>query len=201
MSLVKPYDQNGLVIVTFEAMFNGYADALSRFDAAAESDDPGKAFVPLFEALNWAVALDQRTAAHFVPDGKPAGYSWPTRIGYGALVMPGVRFVRNSVHHQWSDALELRGGAFPEWVWRTAEDLPALDIKLNAKNRRIYEENKQIYREHMEGRKARTALDALGGAFLFLKDLLEPFTIPRAAQGYVPVQDLNELDPYAIYPD
>lgn len=76
---------------------------------------PAKPSCQLFEALNWAVALDQRTAAHFVPDGKPAGYAWPSRIGYGAEIMPGVRFVRNSVHHQWSDALQLRGGAFPEW--------------------------------------------------------------------------------------
>jgi hypothetical protein len=201
MSSVKPYDQTGLVIVTFEAMFNGYADALSRFDAAAKSDDPGETFVPLFEALNWAVALDQRTAAHFVPDGKPIGYAWPARIGYGAVVMPGVRFVRNSVHHQWSDALELRATAFPEWTWRAADELPPIDKKLRGKSRLIYDEKRRVYREHMEERPARTALDALGGAFLFLKELLEPFTIPRAPEGYVPIQDLTETDPYAVYPD
>lgn len=152
------------------------------------TDDPGDAFVPLFEALNWAVALDQRTVAHFAPDGKSVGYDWPARIGHGAIVMPGVRFVRNSVHHQWSDALQLRGGAFPEWAWRTADELPPLDIKLSAKRQLIYDENKRTYRDHMEGRPARVALDALGGGFLFLKRLSEPFTIPRAPGGYVPVQ-------------
>lgn len=193
---MKPYEQN---IVTVEAMFNGYADALGRFDVSVKTDDPAATFVPLFEALNWAVALDQRIAAHFVPEGKPAGYGWPTRIGYGAEVMPGVRFARNSVHHQWSDALELRGGAFPEWVWRAADQLPPLDKRLNLRARQIYNENKRVYGEHMEGRPARTSLDALGGAFLFLKELLEPFTIPRAPEGYVLIEDLSHVDPYAIY--
>jgi hypothetical protein len=108
---VKPYDQNGLRIVTFEAMFNGYVDALARFDTAIRTTDPAATFVPLFEALNWAVALDQRTRDHFVPDGKPIGYGWPARIGHGAEIIGGVRFARNSIHHQWSDALDFRGGA------------------------------------------------------------------------------------------
>lgn len=151
--------------------------------------------MPLFEALNWAVALDQRTAAHFVPEGKPAGYAWPSRIGYGAEIMPGVRFVRNSVHHQWSDALQLRGGAFPEWVWRTASELPPLDKNLGAKARVVYDESKRVYREYMEGRPARAELEALGGAFLFLKELLEPFTIPRAPEGHYPPRTCRKSTP------
>jgi hypothetical protein len=188
---VQPYDQN---IVTFEGMFDGYVDALRRFDAAARTSDAVGTFVPLFEALNWAVALDQRIAAHFVPDGRPAGLRWPSRIGYGAVIMPGVRFARNSVHHQWSEALELRGGThFSEWVWRAADELPTPDQP-------PHPENERVYREQMEGRPARVCLDALGGAFLFLKELLEPFTMPRAPEGHAPKEDAYDVEADAVWP-
>lgn len=184
---MRPYDQN---ISTFEAMFDGYVEALSRFEAAAKTLDPKATYVPLFEALNWAVALDDRTAAHFVPDGKPIGFGWRGRIPYGEI-MAGVRFARNSVHHQWSDALELRGGAhlpltfavtFSEWTWRSADQLPAPD-------KQPHPEGERSYREEMEGRPARVSLDVLGGVFLTLKELLEPYTIPRAPEGFVLTDD------------
>jgi hypothetical protein len=125
---MKPYVDN---IATFEAMFNGYLDAVSRFETASKTHDPAAAatYVPLFEALNWAVALDDRTAPHFVPDGKHVGCGWRGRIP-NAEFMGGVRFARNGVHRQWSDALRLDVGArqyprsYPlsyfEWIWRPA---------------------------------------------------------------------------------
>jgi hypothetical protein len=54
----------------------------------------------LFETLNWAVALDERVGTHWLPDGKPLGWKWRQRLGHGAEIMGGVRFARNSVHHQ-----------------------------------------------------------------------------------------------------
>lgn len=64
---MKPYDQH---IVTFEAMFVGYTEALNRLEAASEGRSPAATYVPLFEALNWAYALDERVAAHWVPTGR-----------------------------------------------------------------------------------------------------------------------------------
>jgi hypothetical protein len=158
-------------------------------------------YVPLFEALNWAVALDDRTAAHFVPDGKPVGYRWRKRIP-NAEFMGGVRFARNSVHHQWSDALRLDAGgrqyprsyplAYFEWVWRRADELPNPDKEPRT-------EDKQIYLDHMEGRAARIVLDVLGGVFYTLQHLLEPHTIQRAAPGEVPAFD-EYIDPEPVWP-
>jgi hypothetical protein len=51
---MKPYQTN---IQTFAAMFEGYAHAVGRFHEAAKTRDPTAAFIPLFEALNWAVSL------------------------------------------------------------------------------------------------------------------------------------------------
>jgi hypothetical protein len=113
---VKPYDLN---IVTFEAMFDGYVGAVERFEAVAEDGDPATAFVPLFEALHWVVALDERVRAHFAPGGDPLGYAWRKRIPTAEIV-GGVVFARNSVHHQWSDAMAFWGG----WRWRQAHELP-----------------------------------------------------------------------------
>lgn len=71
---------------------------------------PAATYVPLFEALNWAHALDERVAAHWVPNGKTVGFGWRDRIPK-AEIMAGVRFARNSLHHDWSEAVVLRDGA------------------------------------------------------------------------------------------
>jgi hypothetical protein len=97
-------------IVTFKWMLDGYTDAAARFDAAEKTHDPQGTYMALFETLNWAVALDERAGTHWLPDGKPLGWKWRQRLGHGAEIMGGVRFARNSVHHQWSDALQLAGG-------------------------------------------------------------------------------------------
>ena len=64
---MKPYDDN---IQTFAAMFDGYHQALTRLEAAGTWDEPAPAFIALFEALNWAVALDDRAGEHWAPEGK-----------------------------------------------------------------------------------------------------------------------------------
>ena len=52
---VKPYNEN---IVTFEAMFIGYTEALNRLEETSRRRDAVATYVPLFEALNWAQALE-----------------------------------------------------------------------------------------------------------------------------------------------
>jgi hypothetical protein len=103
---MKPYADN---IVTFGMLLRGYAQAFERFSLATRERDEVTTFVPLFEALNWAVALDDRCAQHWAPEGEPLGFAWRDRVT-GAEVMRGVRWARNGVHHQWSDALVVEEG-------------------------------------------------------------------------------------------
>ena len=56
--------------VPFVAMVMGFKMAVERFIAAGSGRDPMAAAIPLFEALNWAVALDERLCKDWVPDGK-----------------------------------------------------------------------------------------------------------------------------------
>lgn len=170
-----PYREN---IQTFAAMFEGYAHAVERFQEAAKTRDPTATFIPLFEALNWAVSLDERAAKHWTPAGKPLGWAWREKVR-DAEILRGVRFVRNSVHHDWSDAVELdeRGRAYPktfpvvffEWRWRAADELPERDHKDTG--------GEAIYREQLEGQPARLTLGKLAEVFWFLRQLLEPSSL------------------------
>lgn len=84
------------------------------------------------------------------------------RVGHSTESMGGVRFVRNSVHHQWADAFRVDSagrtypktypGAYFEWVWRPADELPAPGQKPR-------KGDEHIYRLQMEGRPVRVALD------------------------------------------
>lgn len=127
-------------IQTFTAMFEGFALAVQRFEAAIKERDATQTFAPLFELLNWAVALDDRACKRWCPEGEPLGWGWRDRIR-GAKIMRGVQYVRNGIHHQWSDALERDDGArgYPrthpvvyfEWRWRDAKELP-LPIEIHS---------------------------------------------------------------------
>ena len=85
---MQPYDDN---IVTFQILFEGFTGARDRFHAAKTNRDPGPAFVALFEALNWAVALDDRRRMHWAPDGKALDWKWRDRVP-DAPVLAGVPF-------------------------------------------------------------------------------------------------------------
>jgi hypothetical protein len=168
---VRPYSEN---IVTFRMLHEGYVAAHERFAAATKGRDADKGFHSLFEALNWAVALDDRIRAHWAPEGKPLGWTWRDRV-VGAELMKGVRWARNGVHHQWSDALvRTEGAQFPmtfpvvffEWVWRAAHDLPELG--------RPDPNGAAAYQRDLQGRPARVALATLGEVFQGVHDLLEP---------------------------
>lgn len=171
---MKPYEEN---IQTFTAMFEGFAQAVQRFEAAANHGGPTETFVALFEALNWAVALDDRAAKHWTPEGEPLGWEWRERV-HGAEIMRGVRFARNHVHHQWSDALEATSGAqlpralpFPlgEWRWRSASELPALSHRDR--------EGEALYEDQMQGQPARITLQQIASVFNFLRKVMEPWTV------------------------
>jgi hypothetical protein len=61
-------------------MFDGYDQALTRLESAVRGTDPAPAFIALFEALNWAVALDDRAGEHWAPEGKTLGFGWRDRL-------------------------------------------------------------------------------------------------------------------------
>ena len=66
--------------------------------------EPVDAYMPIFEALNWAAALDERIAV----DAK--GWSWRKRVSNGEVVA-GLRFAHNRAHHQWAAVLYVTTGA------------------------------------------------------------------------------------------
>lgn len=156
-------------------MVTGYRQAVERFQQAAKGRDPDAAFHPLFEALNWAVSLDERVSAHWAPEGQPLGWAWRERVATGDVVAA-VRFARNRIHHQWSDALRLDNGGFMlpmtfplvffEWVWRDGADLPAAE--------RPDRKGEVAYDRRLTGRAARVTLSELLDAFAEIERLLEP---------------------------
>lgn len=85
---------------------------------------PGS-FIPLLEALNWTVSLDDLIKTHW-PNELSTPVRWYETIPHGATVRA-VRFVRNRVHHHWIDALTLADDdqdlpmrlASWLWLWRT----------------------------------------------------------------------------------
>ena len=54
----------------------------------------------VFEALNWSVTLDERIRH------ESKGEDWTVAIGGGSVIRA-LRYARNSVHHDWSAALEI----------------------------------------------------------------------------------------------
>ena len=168
---MQPYRDN---IVTFRMLHSGYVAAYERFAEAAKRRDQVGSFHGLFESLNWAVALDDRVRAHWAPEGKPLNWSWRVRVR-GGEVLRGLRWARNGVHHQWSDALVPSEGlqfpvTFPlgffEWVWRPAAELPVLD--------KPDQPGLVSCEQHLQGRAARTTLASLSDVFAFVAELLEP---------------------------
>lgn len=88
--------------------------------------------------------------------------------------MRGLRWARNSVHHDWSDALVSTDGfhfprrfplVFFEWVWRPSADLP-----LGRPDAR----GEAAYTTHLQGHAARVTLRDVGAVFAGVADLLEP---------------------------
>ena len=138
----------------------GYHGALARF-LAADPGDETSAFLPLFEALSWASAIDQRCTKDFAPDGlgdRMPRRGWEQRLTGGADIISGVRFVRNVVHHQWAEAVQPGAGG---WCWRAVEELPS---------RR---ENSEDYRRELAGRLVAPTLLALDQTFASVARLLD----------------------------
>jgi hypothetical protein len=149
--------------VTFSMLLAGYKAAYGRYHDASKGGDATATFVSIFEALNWATSIDERIGRAWRPRGTALGFGWRNEVSEGRL-MRGLRFARNSTHHDWADALVITTGrqypkTYPvvyfEWSWRPASELPA------AKDTRGQAE----YSELMAGRTARAALIGLSELF------------------------------------
>jgi hypothetical protein len=158
-------------VQTYTAMFEGLAGATRRFMAAVGDGEPTMSYVALFEALNWAVVLDERTASTWAPHGKVLGWDWRAEVE-GAGILRGIRFARNSMQHDWSDALRLGvvegagSGDFREWTWRPVAQLPSRGRREPA--------GESVYAEELSGRMVRSTLVGLNAGFDLLRGLLEP---------------------------
>lgn len=152
--------------VKFETLFNGYVAAHSRFDEVRIDRDTEATFHSLFEALNWAVAMDDHIRLHWKPEGDQLGWKWRDYLDEKQrAAIKGIRFVRNRVHHQWADALQLDTGGlqfpavfplvFHEWSWTSAEKIPP-----GNDDRGIDD-----YRSTLQGKPARLSLSVLGQVY------------------------------------
>ncbi len=181
---MKPYATN---IVTFRVLLAGYEQAVGRFEQLSRTRDARQVFGPLFEALNWVVALDDQARMHYAPEGKPLDWAWRSRVVGGDFVSA-VRCARNRVHHQWADALTISEGfsaplvaplVAHEWRWRRLGDLPQADHPKGRAAARALDEAEADYERLLAGHPARVVLGELLSPFRQLADVLEPSTPSR----------------------
>lgn len=148
-------------------LFEGFEQARERFANAIDKGDELRTYFGLFEALNWAVALDERIAR-----SHPAGWDWRDQVSDGAIVRA-LRHARNRVHHDWADALWTEAlivlqadtmlsadtllGDEDSWVWRQLSELPPAG--------RYDREGESEYDKLLAGTSARATLDTLSRVF------------------------------------
>lgn len=144
----------------------------NSYDRLRTSKSPEEAFAAIFEALNWVISLDFRF-------GEDTGKreKWLSDVSGGstsaaARVLQGVRYARNSVHHQWADALELTDGAefplnlrgrgqiFGEWRWKSGIPEP------------INKAGKSEYVDLLVARPSRLTLEHVAALFVHHRELI-----------------------------
>ena len=174
---MDPY-QDGMV--TVRRLLAGFRASVDRFDSAAGEQSLEGTFLAIFEALNWATSLDERIGKHWAPDGTCLGFAWRDRVR-GAEVLGGVRYARNSMQHDWADAIWFQESGFGipmpfpiefgSWLWRSPSDLPEKG-KPDPKGHAVYE-------AELSGNPVRGTLRALDSAFARIGELLEPWQPER----------------------
>jgi hypothetical protein len=136
-------------VVDRRVLLDGFAQAHARFVASMGDIEGRSAYFALFEALNWAVSLDE-----LIANTDAAGWAWRDGVAGGDVVR-GLRYARNLTHHQWADALRFDVGLLPgpslfpsptlfpraaSWRWRDLADLPTAgrpDVRGEATYRRL----------------------------------------------------------------
>jgi hypothetical protein len=160
--------------VPAEYLIDGFSRARGRFvEAAARGEPEVETFIPLFEALNWAAAIEAKIRDDAKDRGERA-YDTATPDGQLLLAM---RFVRGRVHHQWALALEPvdvpvatitvqlgtgmgRSGVRPPAVVRDWHWLPVERLRLPRKGRE-HKNKEKAYRCLLAGHPVRETLEQL----------------------------------------
>jgi hypothetical protein len=97
-------ENNASSAVSATDLLHGLAKAYERFMSEGRlAVEPVDAYMPIFEALSSATALDGRIA-------NARGWSWRKHVCNGEVVA-GLRFARNRAHHQWAAVLHVTLGA------------------------------------------------------------------------------------------
>ena len=167
---------------TMKVLLDGYGAACHRFDAARKELDEVAGFRAIFEALEWAVSIDEVIGHRWAPEDKPLSWDWRERVP-GAESMDGLRFARNRVHHHWAAALEISRADswYPprefEFRWKRIEELPP------AEGRPSSEHGAEQYRRLMAGRSADVVLSIMDEAFHEVLTFLEMPGSPVGLKG------------------
>jgi hypothetical protein len=116
-------------VMSAGVMLEGFRLATERYHAAMSDPDYRRMLLALFEALNWATALDDRLKDDW-KHSQPKGVGvWPEGFTHRDTIR-GLRYVRARVHHQWAAAIYRSwvGAPYPpvrdpEWRWLPAQHL------------------------------------------------------------------------------
>lgn len=150
--------------VTIQNLVLGFCRAYYRFlaeqDKETSSGDfqgPARAYMAIFEALNWADAVDEFLSHGPEQGGGHPGWleSLPTEQ---RNVAKGIQHARNVVHHQWWGAISTmivrkEDGQEDTWIWG---DLPG-----NNRNR----DGQRVYDAALRGKPIAETLGLLRDAF------------------------------------
>ncbi len=144
--------------VSVQTLLGGFSQAYGRYKIARNEKNNEKVFSALFETLNWVVTIYFRLK------------DTNNKLSKNPL-LKAIKYVRNHVHHQWADALILstKGMALPaelpvafhEWLWKSADNLP---------QGRIDPKGKRLYKDLLENKPARYALQEVYTLFETIKD-------------------------------
>lgn len=142
--------------VSTQTLLAGFNQAYGRYKVAKNEKDSQKVFFPLFETLNWAVSIIFR----LVKDDSKFSEE---------PLLKAIKYIRNRVHHQWTDALILstKGMALPaelpaafhEWLWKSLDKVPKPDKGFADPT------GEKSYKKLLEGKPARQTLLALNDLF------------------------------------
>jgi hypothetical protein len=118
-------------------------------------------YLALFEALNWAVSLDERLAKEWPFEEIEFGEYWHDDFAGGGLIR-GLRYARNGVHHDWSLALDLDP---TEILFQQRVELLWLAWVEDLQSGRPDPDGKRAYDEYLAGRSVGDTLIEIGDVF------------------------------------